>query len=496
MSERKRRMYNMNKGSVGVHRAKNWQIIGFSLNNFATNMYMFMMNFIAYYLTGFVGVAVVLASSLISMMRIWDGITDPFIGAFIDRTKTRFGKFRPYMVIGNAILAVTSFIMFFFIDKVPQGGRFIFFVLVYLVYIVGYTFQCAPTRAAQVCITNDPSQRPMFAVYNGILTALLFAIAPVIYTGYLVPANGGFTIGFFHDAWKLTASVGAICTVIAVISIAAKDRPEYFGLVEEGQKIGLKDYWDVLKNNRALQMLMLSEGTDKLATTCQSNAIVGVIIYAIVCSDYSLNGAVSAYTTIPSLLFLLFGAGYIARKMGQKKAMVFGSVGGLITCILSMILFYVCDPSTMSFPGLEGFSGWNFFSLAFLVLWICMKGFTNISTQISQTMVADCTDYEVYRSGRFVPGMVGTLYTFVDKLISSLSATVIGLCCAAIGFKDTLPTIDTPYSPALKFIGVFCLFGLVAIGLVVNLIAMKYYPLTKEKMAEIQDEINAIKHKA
>ena len=94
-----------------MHRAKLWQIGGFAFNNTATNLYMFMMNFIAYYLTGYVGVGVVVASTLITTMRIWDGVTDPFIGYMVDKTNSKFGKNRPFMVIGNVILAVGSFIL-------------------------------------------------------------------------------------------------------------------------------------------------------------------------------------------------------------------------------------------------------------------------------------------------------------------------------------------------------------------------------------------------
>ena len=87
--------------AAGIHRAKLWQIGGFALNNTATNLYLFFMNFIAYYLTGYVGVGVVLASTLITTMRIWDGVTDPFIGYLVDKTNGRFGKNRPFIVIGN-----------------------------------------------------------------------------------------------------------------------------------------------------------------------------------------------------------------------------------------------------------------------------------------------------------------------------------------------------------------------------------------------------------
>ena len=114
-----------------------------------------------------------------------------------------------------------------------------------------------------------------------------------------------------------------------------------------------------------------------------------------------------------------------------------------------------------------------------------------VSGNIVIPMTADCADYEVYRSGKYVPGLMGTLFSFVDKLISSLAASIVGVMCAMIGFKETLPGVDTPYSPQLKFIGLFCFFGLIC-----NLIAMKFYPLTREKMEEIQEKIAEIKAQA
>ncbi|MGL4790887.1 MAG: MFS transporter, partial [Anaerotignaceae bacterium] len=373
-----------------------------------------------------------------------------------------------------------------------ESGRFIFFVVIYMIYIVGYTFQTVVTKSAQSCLTNDPSQRPVFTIFDGVYNTVIFAALPVLFTGILVPKYGGFTAEFFRDAWMIVAPTSLVLTLIAIFCISGKDRPEYFG-TGKAIKIGFKDYWDVLKNNRAIQMLVVSAGTDKLALTSQSNATVGVIVYAIICGNYALNGGVAAYTSIPTFLFLLFGAGFIARKLGQRKALIFGTIGGLITCILTVILFYVGDPTTLSFPGIEGFVGFNFFSIAFIVLWVAMKGFTGISGNIVIPMTADCADYEVYRSGKYVPGLMGTLFSFVDKMISSLSSTVIGLMCAAIGFTTALPEVTTAFSSELKFVGVFTMWGLLIIGLIFNLIAMKFYPLTKEKMVEVQAEIARIK---
>lgn len=113
-------------------------------------------------------------------------------------------------------------------------------------------------------------------------------------------------------------------------------------------------------------------------------------------------------------------------------------------------------------------------------------------------MTADCADYVVYRSGRYVPGLMGTLFSFVDKLISSLSTTLVAMIYAAIGYTSTLPTQEDPdpYTTGVLVCTIACFLGMPAIGWILNVVAMKFYPLTKERMAEIQGEVARIKAQA
>ena len=111
-------------------------------------------------------------------------------------------------------------------------------------------------------------------------------------------------------------------------------------------------------------------------------------------------------------------------------------------------------------------------------------------------MTADCADYEVYRSGKYVPGLMGTLFSFVDKLISSFAPMLVSILFAAIGFKEVLPDQNAPFSPQIMHVALFCIYGSVVVGNLCNVVAMKFYPLTKEKMASIQDEIARIKAQA
>lgn len=477
-----------------IHKAKLWQLPLYACNQIAINMYVFFMGFVSYYLNGFIGVAVVLATSFVTIMRIWDALTDPVGGHVLDKLETKFGKFRPFMVIGNVGMMITSYILLHVSHGLPEGARFPFFIVIYMIYVVFMTMQNTVGRAGLAAMTNDPNQRAVYGVMEAVFVTLLYTVMPAYFYGTLVGQSQGFSLAFFDTGWKIIAPISLVATIISAVGISPADKPGSFIKNDSSvTKFSLKKYWDVLKNNRAMQMLVVSASSDKLATQVQSNATVSVMIYGIICGNIAVSGALAAYTSIPNILFVIFGVGVIAAKLGQNKAMVVSSAGGLITCTLLVALFYLGDPTTLAFPGFDGFNGWTTFSLAYLVLYVVMKGFAAISTGVITPMIADVTDYEVYRTGNFVPGLIGTVFSFVDKFVSSFGATVVGLLCAMIGFTETLPNESTPLTPALKHMGIFCMFGIVMIGFICNLIAMKFYPLTRKKMEEIETEIAKIK---
>lgn len=489
--------YDKDYETNGIHRVPLWRIAGFALNNTATNLYLMFMNYVSFYLLGFVGVGMVMASSFTMAMRIWDGVTDPFIGYMVDKTNGKFGKNRPFMVIGNIILAASSFIMFHFTHKLPEGpARFIFFVVFCCVYYLGYTCQCVVTKSAQSCMTNDPKQRPMFASFDGVYNTLVFAILGIIIPRIANSYNdvGGYaSLEFFDTLWKMTAVMSAIFTIIAVISIAPKDRSEFFG-TGKPVKVGLKDYWDTLKNNRAIQMLVLSASTDKLGSSAKSSAVM-VAMFACIAGSNLLQSNVTGLVTIPSTIVCFLFISFFATRLGQRKAMLIGSVGGLITNGILAALWLFGDPTTMTSNPETGALNWGYFLILYLVLTIITAGFQGISGNIVIPMTADCADYEVYRTGKYVPGLMGTLFSFVDKLVSSFAPMVAGIMFSMCGFTDHNPVMGDPVTPGLRGGVVFCAYGMIMIGLVCNLIAMKFYPLTKEKMEEIQDEVAQIKMK-
>ena len=136
----------------------------------------------------------------------------------------------------------------------------------------------------------------------------------------------------------------------------------------------------------------------------------------------------------------------------------------------------------------------NLYTILFLVFFGIGYGAYYATADMPIPMVADCSDYETYRSGRFIPGILGTLFSLVDKLVSSLSSTVVGFAVASIGLS-TLPGGDTPYTEGMSgvVIVLFCVIPMIAWA--VTLLAMKGYILTGEKMREVQ-EVNARRKEA
>lgn len=482
-------------GENGVHRVPLWRIGGYALNNTATNLYMFLTMYVAYYLIGFVGVATVLASSFSTIMRIWDGVTDPFVGLLVDKTEGRFGKNRPFMVLGNIILCVTSYILYHVTHLLPEGNiRFVFFFIVSAVYYIGYTFQCVVTKSAQTCISNDPKQRPLFSVFDAVYNTVLFSGMSIYVSNLSAKYGTMYSTELFHDVWVFVAVASAICTIIAVISITPKDRKEFYG-TGKAVKVGFKDYIDTLKGNRALQMLIVSASSDKLASSMKTSTVT-IVLYGIVAGNYAVvNGTLSLIVTIFGAVASVIAISTLAPKLGQKEAMLVGSWGGIVVNTLLIFLWLFGDATTMLNADGTAFN-WSVFAITHVVLMILLSGFQGVSGNIVIPMTADCADYEVYRTGKYVPGMMGTLFSFVDKLISSLAPMITGMLFAMVGYADALPDVNSPYSTGIHYVGVFCMFGMVIIGLVCNVVALKFYPLTKEKMVEIQAEIADIKAKA
>jgi len=467
------------------HRAKLWQIGFFTLNNTAINIYYMMMLYIAYFASGVLGLGVALVSGLIAAMAVAEGVVDPVIGWFIDCTRGRFGKFRPFMAIGNGVMALSLFFMY--ISQGLNNWRLPMFILAYGLFILGYSCQFCVTRAAQSILTNDPKQRPIISAFDMALNVLLYVGVTFAVSNLLVPRHGGFTQSMFRQFFIFTAFASAVCTMLAIIGIWGKDRIQYFSLGDKSSIIKLRSCIEILRENRNIQMLMISSGTDKLFSNITQNAVVTIMIYGIIAGDFALSGQMNMFVFIPSMIVAFLCIQY-ARKKGQKEALLFGTYGGIIFTALIFLLFLFGDPATLSF------TSWSMFTVLFMIFLALRGGFMSINNSIIVPMVADCIDHEVSRSRRYAPGMIGAMFSCVDKLVTSLNTVIIGGLLVAIGFNDGFPTVDTLNSSGLFWVAMICFCGLPVLGWGINIICLRHYSLSKSNMAQVQDKIECLKH--
>ncbi|GAA0181389.1 MFS transporter [Clostridium sediminicola] len=475
-------MINKEKNGVQANQetnynsAKTWQIGFFALNNTATNIAMFCMFYYAFFTQNILGLGAALIGTIAMSMRMFDAVTDPLIGFIIDRTNGKFGKFRPFMLVGNVILFITVLLIFRTPAHWATNQKYMFTTVMYAIYIIGYTLQCTVTKGAQAALTNNPKQRPMFTMFDAIYNTILFSGGTFLVTTVMAPKYPKNMIDPL--LWKhvslLFMILSAIFTILAITGIWEKDRTEFFGLGENAVQVKFRDYADILKNNRPIQMLVVAASTDKLAST----AIRGAQLYFFsnILLNTALQGKFSLTSVIPVMLITIIGVNF-SRKAGIKKAFVGATWGSMLMLILTLV---VTPMLTKSSTGI----------IILLCLMAVQAGVMGISTNIVIPMIADCADYETSRSGRFIPGMMGTLFSFVDKMISSLSTFILGMVIAWAGYGNSVIQPNTAVNSKF-YIGIlFCIFGLPILGHLASLIAMKFYYLDAPMMEKVKKTIN------
>lgn len=472
---------------VSYNRAKLWQIIMFTLNNTSTNLYFFAFSFVTYFSTGVLGLAVIFVSQLMGYIRIFDGLIDPAIGVVIDKTNTKFGKYRPIIVLGNVVTAF-SFIFLFNIQHFGGGLKMVLFLVALIIHKIGYSFQQTVTKAGQAALTNDPQQRPIFNIFDGIFTTLLFSGGQVIIASVLVPKFGGFNEKFFAYFTTWIIILSAILAVVAIIGIWQKDNSKYFGLGEEKtKKTSLKDYWQVIKGNTPLKALSLSAALIKFTTQIFSDSVVNVMLFGVLFGDYALSGSLSLFMIVPGVLINIL-ASSIARKKGLKFAYIFSIQIGLVAMIgLTVLLF------TGAHPGTVNFKEWGIFTILFVILYAIGRYFSSAPASLVLTMGADITDYETSMSGRYLSGMIGTIFSFTDSIASSFAPMVVGFVLALIGFNKVYPTADTSLTPQLRFVTILLFTIIPIIAITLSLFLMKFYSLDRKTMEQIQEKIHTMK---
>ncbi len=455
--------------------AKWWQIFMFSTSDAATNSVFIAMSLVfLLYCTDYYGLSTLVVGAIMVGTRILDAITDPIIGVMVDRTDTRIGKFRPWILMGSLIISISFFIIFQGFDFGNNIVNTIFITIMYCIFIIGYTFQCTVTKSAQTILTNKPKQRTNLNALAMIFTMTIYVIINSIagtVDDYAIKDSAGEILvsGYASlEFWQVIATtivgIQLVLSLSSFIGISKKDKPEFYNVGpkngnDEENRAKVKDYIEVFKRNRALRSLIVAASTNKFASNAISS--LTLLFYVYVVKDSSMISEVSMLT-LPFTILGIFGAVAITNRLGRRMTMSVTSVAAATFGILAVIIL-----ATVGDIG--------------LVLLVVVLGINGLLGQLTNMnimpMIADCADYEVYEGGKFVPGMIGTAFSFIDKVISAIGSGVASVFLFILGFTNVT---DTPVSSKM-FWGVLTFYFLIpSLGHIASVIAMKKYPITPE----------------
>ncbi len=479
-------METKRKVQQGYNNAKYWQICFFSLNNAATNLYLALMGYVSYYANSIAGFSVVLVSCILTGMNVFDAITDPVVGFMLDRSKGRFGKFRPFMLLGNLIMAVSAVFLHFMTHEINRYMRIPFFVAAYGLFVLGYTFQTVVAKSGQAILTNNPKQRPVSTYFDSLFVMAAFGGTAVFVANYLVPKYGGFTNeALFKEyvVWVVLCSL--VCTVLAMIGIASKDKVSLLKKQSSIQKVQIRDYWDIIRHNKPIRILILAACMNKFASTVYAHTTVGVMVFGILMNNYAIAGLIGIVTAVPTMFVISAGI-RVAQSMGQKRSlMLFTALGIFFQVVMTGVLMQE-NINAVSFNPRHI----NGITIGFVLVYILLNGCKSITNNMVVPMIADCSDYERYRSGRFVPGLMGALFSFVVKVFAALGTAFVGLVMLVMGYNRRFPQIGDELTGELKGTTLFLYCGLPIICWLLSLFFMKFYELDKRKMFEVSKKLS------
>ena len=318
-------------------------------------------------------------------------------------------------------------------------------------WVIGYTFQTSCTRSGQTVLTNDPKQRPLFTIFNTVGSLLGMGVmqffAPILAKNF----EGGYSsAGFF----RTLAPVGIVMSIRA-------DHPGHHRHLGEGpaqvlwhrrrkdrEGQSLPSISRSSKKNKPMQRLMVAGAGTKLALSIANNTTVLCMLYGCMMGAYDglyLPMMVLGY--VFSVPFFLLSV-RTSQKKGQKASLT-KYVSVALVCYVGVFVLLALwgrgDAFHLSLMGENGLSI-NLYTVLFILFFGIGYGAYYATADMPIPMVADCSDYETYRSGKYIPGIMGTLFSLVDKLVSSLSATVVGIAVTFIGL-NTLPTQYDPVHP-------------------------------------------------
>ncbi|MBR2264980.1 MAG: MFS transporter [Firmicutes bacterium] len=480
---------------VQYRRAKLWQIILVACNALNGMAVYILIGQASYAASIGFGISTLIVGGLLTFTRIFDAITDPLLAFLYDRMNTRWGKIRPLLLLGWLIQSIGIMALFSWTSS--KGFGIGMFLVTYMLYVIGYTIVNMTAQTIPALLTNDPKQRPTVGVWNTVFNYIVPMAFTIILNTVLLPRFGApalneageqifnYNQSYLTAAGTVTVLVSLLGVILACIGVSAFDKPENFrGTNKSDERLKWKDMWAVLSKNKPLQAYIIAASSDKIAQQAGGAAIVGTMLSGILIGNMTIATYLSVGGMFPSIIFAILGARYCG-KHGNKESIV-AWARYCIYANLAMILFFTITWCTV---GTHTIAKLGIPMVLYILLTLVGNGFMMAGTTAGTAFMADVIDYELDRSGKYIPAVVSGTYSLVDKIVSSFSALIATACVALIGYTTTMPQPGDKPTTAIFAVTMFLRYGLAIFGWICTLLAMRGCKLNKAEMVEVQKRI-------
>lgn len=448
--------------------------IGYGFGDAASSMFWKLFgSYLMIFYTDVFGLPAIAVGIMFAITRGWDVFFDPIVGLFADRTNTRWGKFRPYLLFLALPFAVIG-VFTFFTPGFDYTGKLVYAYVTYSLMMMVYSAINVPYASLLGVISPDPKNRNILSTfrmtfaYIGSFVALLLFMPMVNYF-----SNNSKVIEDQQYGWTMAVVViAAMCAVLFYLCFAwTKERVKP---IKEQQASLKEDLRDLFKNKP--WWILLGAGIAALIfNSIRDGATVYYFKYYVVEESF---GTISllGISFVLSGLYLAVGqaaniagvilAAPVSNRIGKKNTYM----GAMIIATVLSIAFFWLDKSNLTlifiFQILISICAGSIFPL----LW---------------SMYADCADYSELKTGNRATGLVFSSSSMSQKFGWAIGTALTGWLLGYFGFRAN----EVQSAETINGIKMFLSF-LPAVGTMLSVIFIYFYPLTEKKMIGIAAELD------
>jgi glycoside/pentoside/hexuronide:cation symporter, GPH family len=444
--------------------------IGYGVGDAASNLYFqtFMM-WITIYYTDVFGISAAAVGWMFLLTRIWDAINDPIMGMIADRTESRWGKFRPY-VIGMAPFLALCGIVTFFTPDLGAGSKLLYAYITYTLLTMLYTAVNVPYSALMGVMTPNSIERTGASQYRFVLA---FG-GQLIVSGATLPLVAYFGRGNEQIGWTWTMGVFGIIAVIlfSFTFFSTKERVH----PPKGQKADTKQDLKNLFSNVPWVLVAVATVFQLLYAVMRGSSTPYFFKYYVLDQElqifsYNINLSIDNFTSyfasvgsISTLIGALMSKVF-ARTIGKKNTYI----GFLILSAVVSCSFYYIEPGSI---------------LLIFGINILISFFMGSVSVLQWAIYTDTADYGEWKFGRRSTGLIMAASLFALKLGLAFGGTFVGWILEYHGFiPNAMQSEEAMYGIKMLMSYYPAIFGVIG-GLV-----MIFYPLKNTIMVKIEEDL-------